>query len=61
MTDVSNEVSVNIYFHSHFSDEYSQNKAYTFEHMKYCIHWMYKNNLFIKEGIIYDTIGGCIK
>ena len=61
MTDVSNEVIVNIYFYSHFSDGYAQNKAYTFEHMEYYIHWMYKNILFIKEGIIYDIIGGCIK
>ena len=27
--------------------------------MKIFIHWMYENNLFIKDGIIYDTAYGC--
>ena len=29
--------------------------------MKKFIHWMYKNNLFIKYCIIYDSIYGCSK
>ena len=29
--------------------------------MKKFIHCMYENNLFIKDGIIYDTKDGCIK
>ena len=48
-------------FHSHFSDDSAQNAATTFEHMKRFIHWMHKNNLFIKDGIIYDTSDVCIK
>ena len=42
-------------FHSHFSYDFSQNPATTFEHMKKFIHWMYKENVSIKYGIIYDT------
>ena len=29
--------------------------------MKKFIQWMCENNLFIKDGIIYDTTYGCIK
>ena len=29
--------------------------------MKKLINWMYENNLFIKDGKIYDTIDRCIK
>ena len=29
--------------------------------MKKFIHCMYENNLFIKDGIIYDTTYGCSK
>ena len=46
-------------FHSHFSYDSDQNPAPTFEHMKIFIHWMYENNLFVKDGIIYDTTDGC--
>ena len=45
-------------FHSHFSDDSAQNLANTFEHMKCFIYWMYENNLFTKDGIIYDTKDG---
>ena len=48
-------------FHSHFLDGSTQNAATTFEHMNKFIHWMYYNNLFIKDGIIYDTTNGCSK
>ena len=44
-------------FHSKVSDDSAQNAVTTFEHITICIHWMYENNLFIKEGIIYDTKG----
>ena len=37
--------------HSHFPDDSAQNVATTFEHTKECIHWMYENNLCIKDGI----------
>ena len=29
--------------------------------MKKLIHWIYDKNLFIKDGIIYDTTYGCSK
>ena len=46
-------------FHSPFSDDSAHNTATTFEHIKKFIHWMYKNYLHIKDGIIYDTIDLC--
>ena len=48
-------------FHSHFSDDSAQNAATTYEHTNFFIKWMYKNNLFIKDVIIYDIKYGCIK
>ena len=48
-----------MYFNSHLSDDSAQNEATTFEHIKKFIHWMYKNKLLIKYGMIYDTIYGC--
>ena len=42
-------------------DDSVQNAAAKCEHMKNFIHWMYDNNLFVKDGIIYDTTGGCSK
>ena len=59
--DVSNEGKLKIYFHSHFLDNSVQNTATTFDHMEKFIHWIYENNLFIKDGIIYDTTDGCNK
>ena len=44
-------------FQSHFSDESAHNAATTFEHMVKFIHWMYENNVFINDGIIYDNTG----
>ena len=29
--------------------------------MENFIHWIYENNLFINDGIIYDTTYGCSK
>ena len=49
-----------MHFHSHFSDDSAQNAVTTFQNMKNFIHCMYKNNLFIKDNVIYDTIYGCI-
>ena len=48
-------------FQSHFSDDSAQNAATTSNYMKTFIHWMYDNNLFIKDGIIYDTTDVCNK
>ena len=48
-------------FHSHFSDDSANNAAKIFEHTIKFIQWMYENNLFIKDGIIYDTTYGCSK
>ena len=42
-------------FRLHLSDDYAQNAATKSEHMKKLIHWIYENNLFIKDCIIYDT------
>ena len=50
-----------MHFHSHFSDDSVHNYATTFEHMNNSIHWMYEENLFIMDGIIYDTTYGCSK
>ena len=50
---IRNEGNTNMYFHSHFSDDSDQNAATTYEHMKNFIHWMYEENLFINNGIIY--------
>ena len=44
-----------MYFHSHFSIDSDQNAATAFEQMKNFIHWMYEENLLIKDGVIYDT------
>ena len=38
-----------------------QNADTTFEYMEMFIHWMYENNFFINDGIIYDTIDVCSK
>ena len=48
-------------FHSHFLDDSANNTAKIFEHTIKFIQWMYENNLFIKDGIIYDTTYGCSK
>ena len=48
-------------FRSHFSDEYDNNASTTCEHMKTFIHWMYEDNLFIKDCIVYVNIYGCSK
>ena len=48
-------------FDSHFSYNSAHNAAATFEHMKKFIQWMYQNNLFKKDTIIYDTTYGCRK
>ena len=45
-------------FHSHFPDESTDNAATTFGNMEYFIHWMYDNNLFIKDIILYNTAYG---
>ena len=57
----NNEGKVKMDFHSHFSDDSAHNAATTFEHMNIFIHCMYDNNLFRKDGIIYDTTDGCSK
>ena len=49
------QVKLNMDFHSHFSDGCAHNSATTFYHMKKSVQWMYENNLFIKDGIIYNT------
>ena len=54
--DVRKEGNVKVDFHSHFSDDSDQNAATIFEHSKFVFHWMYGNKLFIKYGIMYDTI-----
>ena len=59
--DVSNQGNVKMDLHLHFSDDSAQNAATTFQHIKKFIHWMYENNLFINNGIIYDTTYGCSK
>ena len=59
--DISNDGKVNMDFHSHYSDDSIQNADTIFEHMKNFIQCMYDNNLFIKDGIIYDTTDGCSK
>ena len=48
-------------FSPKFSDDSAQNAATIFEHTKNFIHSMYANNLFIKDGIIYNTTYGCSK
>ena len=48
-------------FHSQFSDDSAQNAATTCEHMKKFIHCVYENNLFIKDGLIYNTTYVCSK
>ena len=48
-------------FHSHFSYDSAHNAATTFEHMVKFIQWMYEDNFFINDGIIYDTTDGCSK
>ena len=48
-------------FHSHFSDDSAHNSATTCENMKKIIHWMYEENMFIKDGIVCDTTDGCSK
>ena len=50
-----------MYFQSNVYDDSIQNSASTFEYMKKFIHCMYKNNLFINDGLIYDTNDGCRK
>ena len=46
-------------FFSYLSDDSSHNTATTFEHIKIFIHWIYNDNLFIKDIIIYDSIDVC--
>ena len=48
-------------FYSKFSDDSAHIAATTFEHIKNFMNCIYENNLFIKDGIIYDTTYGCIK
>ena len=48
-------------FHSHFSDNFAQNSATAFENMKVFIYWIYENNMFMEDGIIYDHTNGCSK
>ena len=48
-------------FNSHSSDDSAKNSATIFEHMNTFINCMYDNNMFIKDGIIYDTTYGCGK
>ena len=48
-------------FHSHFSDDSTHNAATTFDNINNFIHLMYENNLFIKDGILYDNKDGCSK
>ena len=48
-------------FNSHFLDDSTNNAATSFEIMIKLIHWMYENNLFINDGISYDTTVGCSK
>ena len=45
-------------FHSRFLDVSAQNAATTFEHIQKGIHWICESKLFIKDGIIHDTIYG---
>ena len=59
--DVKNQGNMKMDFQSHFSDDSAHNAATTFEYTKKFTHWMFDNNLFIKDGIIYDNIDGCIK
>ena len=53
--DEINEGNMKIDFHSKFQMTSAKNAATTFENMKKFIHWMNENNLFMKDGIIYDT------
>ena len=58
---MKNEGNVKMDFYPHFSDVFDHNVANKFGYMKKFIHWMYYNDLFIKDGIIYDTTYGCRK
>ena len=58
---VSNQGNVKMDLHLYFSDDSAQNADTRFQHMKKFIHWMYENDLFIKDVIIYDTTYGCSK
>ena len=58
---VSNEANLKMYFHSHFSDDYAQNAATTFQNIKNFNHLICDHNFFIKYGIIYYTTDGCSK
>ena len=48
-------------FNPYFSDESTQNAATTYENIKKFVNWMYENNLFTKDGIIYYTTYRCSK
>ena len=48
-------------FKSHVSDDSAKNAGTAFEHIKVFINWIYENNLFIKNGIIYDIKYVCSK
>ena len=45
-------------FHSNFSDDSAQNSATIFDNINKFSWWMDDNNLFLKDGIIYDTTYG---
>ena len=59
--DRINEVNVNMDFHPQFSDESNQNTVTMCELIKKSIYCIYADNLVKNDGIIYDTIDGCIK
>ena len=56
-----NHGKVKIDFQSQFSYDSAHNDATTFEHTKNFIKWMYCNNLFINDCMLYDTTYGFIK
>ena len=58
---VINEGNVSMNSHSDFLYEHAQNAPTTYEHMKKFIHWMYYENLLIKDDMNDNTADGCIK
>ena len=56
-----NQSNVKMDFHSHFSYDSDPNAATMCENTRKLIHWMYANNFFINNGIIYDNTYGCRK